>query len=157
MNFFVFHGGTSFGFCGPGGNLSAVGTYEPQAGGGGGGGNGWGRRPASPLWGSIHILPSGHRVPPHTFWIVLNAPTKKPIFKLQVQSLNQSNTKKHILSYPSSFLTPSQHHPYTRSITTIRTTYHLNKSHPEIPSKISIMSSLFQLDTLTHFQQIRTV
>ncbi|CAJ1380647.1 unnamed protein product, partial [Effrenium voratum] len=30
VNFFVFHGGTSFGFCGPGGNLSAVGTYEPQ-------------------------------------------------------------------------------------------------------------------------------
>ena len=30
FNFFVFHGGTSFGFCGPGGNLSSVGQYEPQ-------------------------------------------------------------------------------------------------------------------------------
>ncbi|CAK9065916.1 unnamed protein product [Durusdinium trenchii] len=30
VNFFVFHGGTSFGFCGPGGNLSSVGLYEPQ-------------------------------------------------------------------------------------------------------------------------------
>ena len=30
FNFFVFHGGTSFGFCGPGGNISQVGQYEPQ-------------------------------------------------------------------------------------------------------------------------------
>ncbi|OLQ13648.1 Beta-galactosidase [Symbiodinium microadriaticum] len=30
VNFFVFHGGTSFGFCGPGGNVSQVGQYEPQ-------------------------------------------------------------------------------------------------------------------------------
>jgi hypothetical protein len=30
VNFFVFHGGTSFGFCGPGGNISNVGLYEPQ-------------------------------------------------------------------------------------------------------------------------------
>jgi len=30
VNFFVFHGGTSFGFCGPGANLSATGQYEPQ-------------------------------------------------------------------------------------------------------------------------------
>ena len=30
VNFFVFHGGTSFGFCGAGGNISQVGQYEPQ-------------------------------------------------------------------------------------------------------------------------------
>lgn len=30
VNFFVFHGGTSFGFCGSGGNISSVGLYEPQ-------------------------------------------------------------------------------------------------------------------------------
>ena len=30
VNFFVFHGGTSFGFCGAGGNLSTVGLFEPQ-------------------------------------------------------------------------------------------------------------------------------
>lgn len=30
VNLFVFHGGTSFGFCGPGGNISNVGLYEPQ-------------------------------------------------------------------------------------------------------------------------------
>jgi len=30
VNFFVFHGGTSFGFCGAGANLSNAGQYEPQ-------------------------------------------------------------------------------------------------------------------------------
>lgn len=30
VNFFVFHGGTSFGFCGSGANVSATGQYEPQ-------------------------------------------------------------------------------------------------------------------------------
>ncbi|CAE8673460.1 unnamed protein product [Polarella glacialis] len=30
VNLFVFHGGTSFGFCGAGANISTVGRYEPQ-------------------------------------------------------------------------------------------------------------------------------
>eukprot|EP00931_Biecheleriopsis_adriatica_P008147 TRINITY_DN109376_c0_g1_i1.p1 TRINITY_DN109376_c0_g1~~TRINITY_DN109376_c0_g1_i1.p1 ORF type:complete len:739 (+),score=129.49 TRINITY_DN109376_c0_g1_i1:57-2273(+) len=30
VNFFVFHGGTSFGFCGPGANVSNFGQYQPQ-------------------------------------------------------------------------------------------------------------------------------
>lgn len=30
VNFFVFHGGTSFGFCGAGANISTIGEYEPQ-------------------------------------------------------------------------------------------------------------------------------
>ena len=65
----------------------------------------------------LRILPSSHRVPPTlfgTFWI---HPLKQPTFNLQIQSPNQSNTK-NTFSYPSSFLTPSQHHPYPHWITT---------------------------------------
>ena len=118
----------------------------------------------------VRILPSGPRVPPTLLGTIQIHPLKQPIFNIQIQSPNQSNTKKHIFIYPSSFLTPSQHHPYTHSITTIITTYHLNKSHQKNPSyiptffhsqdrnpKISIISPLIQPETLSHFQQIRTV
>ena len=118
----------------------------------------------------VRILPSGPRVPPTLLGAIQIHPLKQPIFNIQIQSPNQSNIKKHIFTYPSSFLTPSQHHPYTHSITTIRTTYHLNKSHQKNPSyiptffhsqdrnpKISIISPLIQPETLSHFQQIRTV
>ena len=108
--------------------------------------------------------------PPTLLGTIQIRPLKQPIFNIQIQSPNQSNSKKHILTYPSSFLTPSQHHPYTHSITTIITTYHLNKSHQKNPSyiptffhsqdrnpKISIIPPLIQPETLSHFQQIRTV
>ena len=83
-------------------------------------------------WGfPVRILPSSPRVPP-TLLGILNTPTKTAHFQHSnsiTQPIQHQKTHIHI---PSSFLTPSQHHPYAHSITTIITTYHLNKSHQKI-------------------------
>ena len=82
----------------------------------------------------------------YAFWPILNTHTKTTHFQPSTRITQPIQPKKkHILSYPSSFFTPSQLHPYAHSITTFRTTYHLTSPQQIPPEKSKLHTNKFQL------------